>query len=90
MYRYTYDGYTDCCRYDYTKDGKKYSVVPIFKGKVLEIRRGDMTFSGDKRDEARCWNSVEEWADTVPVDCEIVAVGWHNWDKFRIVYRTAK
>ena len=77
-------------RYNYFKDGKKYSVVPIFRGKVLEIRRGDMTFGGDKRDEARCWNSAEEWAKTVPEDCEIVFEGWDMWKDISTVYRPAK
>ena len=49
----------------YTHANKKYSVVVLKDGSVMEIRRGDMTFAGAAADR-KTWASVDAWKATWP------------------------
>lgn len=50
----------------YTHADKKYSVVTLKDGRVMEIRRGDQTFAGKAAEERKFWDSMDAWAATWP------------------------
>jgi hypothetical protein len=52
----------------YIHDNQKFSVVSLKDGRVMEIRRGSMTFGNSNRDQRQYWDSVDAWTATWPTD----------------------
>ncbi len=60
-------------KYSYTHEGKTYSVIQIKSGSILEVRRGDRTFTPEDRDRG-FWMSVEDWKGSWPAGAVEVTI----------------